>query len=265
MDGFTSCFAGLEDPRTGNAGRHDLLEMLMIALCTVLSGGEDCTDMAEFARAKLGFLRGFLKLEHGAPSHDTFSRLFRLLDPEQFRTCFQRFMARFAEACQGVVAIDGKVLRRSFDKASGKSALHMVCAWSCEQRLVLGQVATDAKSRRDHGGARAAADAQPRGLHRDRRRPQLPTRDRPASRRSEGRLRHGTEGKPRHPARRRAERFWTIQKPSCRSATARLTATTAASRPAPPRFRPTFHGCRRTIAGQVWPRSARSSASARPP
>jgi predicted transposase YbfD/YdcC len=146
MDGFTSCFAGLEDPRTGNAGRHDLLEMLMIALCTVLSGGEDCTDMAEFARAKLEFLRGFLKLEHGAPSHDTFSRLFRLLDPEQFRTCFQRFMARFAEACQGVVAIDGKVLRRSFDKASGKSALHMVSAWGCEQRLVLGQVATDAKS-----------------------------------------------------------------------------------------------------------------------
>jgi hypothetical protein len=90
MDGFTACFEGLDDPRTGNAGRHDLLEMLMIALCTVLSGGEDCTDMAEFARAKLEFLRGFLKLEHGVPSHDTFSRLFRLLDPEQFRHCFQR-------------------------------------------------------------------------------------------------------------------------------------------------------------------------------
>ena len=146
MDGFASCFEGLDDPRTGNAGRHDLLEMLMIALCTVLSGGEDCTDMAEFARAKLGFLRGFLRLEHGAPSHDTFSRLFRLLDPEQFRDCFQRFMAGFAEASQGVVAIDGKVLRRSFDTASGKSALHMVSAWGCEQRLVLGQIAADAKS-----------------------------------------------------------------------------------------------------------------------
>jgi predicted transposase YbfD/YdcC len=146
MDGFAACFEGLDDPRTGNAGRHDLLEMLMIALCTVLSGGEDCTDMAEFARVKLGFLRGFLKLEHGAPSHDTFSRLFRLLDAEQFRGCFQQFMTRFAETCQGVVAIDGKVLRRSFDKASGKSALHMVSAWGCEQRLVLGQVATDAKS-----------------------------------------------------------------------------------------------------------------------
>ena len=146
MEGFKHCFEGLEDPRTSNAGRHDLLEMLMIALCTVVSGGEDCTDMAEFARTKLEFLRGFLKLEYGAPSHDTFSRLFRMLDPEQFGSCFQRFMARFAEACQGVVAIDGKVLRRSFDQASGKSALHMVSAWGCEQRLVLGQIATDAKS-----------------------------------------------------------------------------------------------------------------------
>ena len=73
MEGFKHCFEGLEDPRTGNAGRHDLLEMLMIALCTVVSGGEDCTDMAEFARTKLEFLRGFLKLEYGAPSPDTFS------------------------------------------------------------------------------------------------------------------------------------------------------------------------------------------------
>jgi predicted transposase YbfD/YdcC len=96
--------------------------------------------------AKEPFLRGFLRLEHGLPSHDTFSRLFRLLDPEQFRTVFQRFMARFAETIQGVVAIDGKVLRRSFDRASGKSALHMVSAWGCEQRMVLAQIATDAKS-----------------------------------------------------------------------------------------------------------------------
>jgi len=146
MEGFCGCFEGLEDPRTGNAARHDMLEMLVIAMCTVLTGGRDCTDMAEFAEAKLTLLRGFLKLENGAPSHDTFSRLFRLLDPEQFRVCFQRFMARFAEACQGVVAIDGKVLRRSFDTASGLTPLHMVSAWACEQQLVLGQIACDAKS-----------------------------------------------------------------------------------------------------------------------
>ena len=68
------------------------------------------------------------------------------LDPDQFRTAFQRFMTAFSETCQGVIAIDGKVLRRSFDRASGKTALHMVSAWGCEQRMVLGQIATDAKS-----------------------------------------------------------------------------------------------------------------------
>jgi predicted transposase YbfD/YdcC len=146
LDQFVACFEGLKDPRTGNAGLHDLHELLMIALCTVLSGGQGATHMAAFAVAKEPFLRGFLKLENGLPSHDTFSRLFRLLDPEQFRIVFQRFMARFAETVQGVVAIDGKVLRRSFDKASGKSALHMVSAWGCDQRMVLAQIATDAKS-----------------------------------------------------------------------------------------------------------------------
>ena len=73
MEGFGACFEGLEDPRTGNAGRYELLEILMIALCTVLCGGQ--TAMAEFAEDKEEFLRGFLNLEHGPPSHDTFSRV----------------------------------------------------------------------------------------------------------------------------------------------------------------------------------------------
>jgi len=133
--------------------------------------------MALFAKSKEPFslatlgasLRRVLTLANGVPSHDTFSRLFRQLDPEAFRAAFRRFMAGFPEQCRnlapgavpagaassagaagvvaaGVVAIDGKVLRRSFDRASGKSALHMVSAWGCEQRLVLAQVATDAKS-----------------------------------------------------------------------------------------------------------------------
>lgn len=91
-------------------------------------------------------MRGFLKLENGVPSHDTFSRLFRMLDPEQFRAALLRFMQGFSNQCEGVVAIDGKVLRRSLGKASGKSPLPMACAWGCEQRLVLAQIATDAKS-----------------------------------------------------------------------------------------------------------------------
>jgi len=146
VDQFLACWEGLEDPRTGNAGLHNFHELLVIALCAVLCGGQGATHMAAFAVAKEPFLRSFLKLEHGLPSHDTFSRLLRRLDPGQFRVCFQRFMGRFADACQGVVAVDGKVLRRSFDKASGKSALHMVSAWGSEARLVLGQIATDAKS-----------------------------------------------------------------------------------------------------------------------
>ena len=146
MDRFIECWDGLDDPRTGNAGLHDFHEILAIAMCAVLCGAQGSVDMGLFAKSKEPFLRGFLKLENGVPSHDTFSRLFRRLDPEQFRAAFQRFMAGFSRQCEGVVAIDGKVLRRSFDKASGKSPLHMVSAWGCEQRLVLAQIATGAKS-----------------------------------------------------------------------------------------------------------------------
>ncbi len=146
MEKFIACWDELDDPRTGNAGLHDFHEILAIAMCAVLCGGQGSVDMGLFAKSKEPFLRGFLKLENGVPSHDTFSRLFRMLDPEQFRTAFLRFMEGFSKQCEGVVAIDGKVLRRSFDKASGKSPLHMVSAWGCEQRLVLAQIATDAKS-----------------------------------------------------------------------------------------------------------------------
>jgi predicted transposase YbfD/YdcC len=146
LEQFGCCWEGLEDPRSGNAALHDFHELLTIALCCVLCGGQGAVDMAAFAEAKEPFLRSFLTLANGLPSHDTFSRLFRNLDPDQFRESFQRFMTQFSGQLRGVVAIDGKVLRRSFDRASGKSALHMVSAWGAEQRLVLAQIATDAKS-----------------------------------------------------------------------------------------------------------------------
>ena len=146
MEEFAAVFADLEDPRTGNAKRHELLEILLIGLCTVLCGGETCTDMVRFGRAKHTFLEEVLTLRHGIPSHDTFSRVFRLLDPAQFQACFLTFMRRFAEGCQGVVALDGKTLRRSFDRASFTSPLHLVSAWAVEQRLVLGQMAVEDKS-----------------------------------------------------------------------------------------------------------------------
>ncbi len=111
-----------------------------MSLCASLCGAESCVDMADFAAAKEEVLRGFLKLEGGPPSHDTFSRIFRLLDPEQFHGAFQRFMAAFAATRTSVVAIDGKSLRRSFDRAAGTSPLLLVSAWASQERLVLGQV-----------------------------------------------------------------------------------------------------------------------------
>jgi predicted transposase YbfD/YdcC len=141
MERFRACFGDLADPRSGNAQRHDLLEILLIALAATLCGAEGCVDMALFGRAKEPFLRRFLRLEGGIPSHDTFSRLFRLLDPDAFEASFGRFVAAFAqEAGAGeVVAVDGKTARRSFDRQRGRRPLHLVSAWAVEQRLVLGQ------------------------------------------------------------------------------------------------------------------------------
>ncbi|OYV41808.1 MAG: hypothetical protein B7Z75_14780 [Acidocella sp. 20-57-95] len=107
MEEFIACFSEVFDPRQENV-RHNLHEVLLIALCTMLCGGEDCSDMEVFGRAKRPFLRQFLRLKHGIPSHDTFSRVFRQLDPKPFQACFVRFMERFAQGLQGVIAVDGK-------------------------------------------------------------------------------------------------------------------------------------------------------------
>ena len=146
MERFRACFGDLVDPRTGNAQRHDLGELLLIALAATLCGAESCVDMALFGRAKEPFLRRFLRLEGGVPSHDTFSRLFRLLDPDRFEASFGRFVAAFAAPRNEVVAVDGKTARRSFDRQGGRRPLHMVSAWGVEQRLVLGQRRVDGAS-----------------------------------------------------------------------------------------------------------------------
>ena len=127
LDQFSSRWKGLEDSRSGHASLYDFYELLMIALCAVLCGGQGAVDMALFAEAKEPFLRGFHKLENGVPSHDTFSRLFRNLDPDQFRASFQQFMVHLSSQCQGVIAIDGEVLRCSFDHVSAASR---PCIWS---------------------------------------------------------------------------------------------------------------------------------------
>jgi predicted transposase YbfD/YdcC len=142
MGKFKKIFRRLPDPRADNA-RHDLLEVLVIALAAMLCGADTCSDMAEFGQAKEGLLRQFLRLEHGIPSHDTFSRVFRLLKPEAFEAAFRRFMAAFAKANRlkfsGVVAIDGKALRGAFARGQRTAPLHMVNVWAVEARMAIAQ------------------------------------------------------------------------------------------------------------------------------
>ena len=128
----------MNDPRAGNA-RHNLLELIFVALAAVLCGAEDCTDMAEFARTKLSLLPQVVNLEHGPPSLNTLSRVFRLLDPEPFEAASARFTAAFAGALEGVVAIDGKALRGAYERGRKATPLHLVNVWAAEKRLVIGQ------------------------------------------------------------------------------------------------------------------------------
>lgn len=144
---LTAHFANLPDPRIDRTRRHELLDIVVIAVCAVIAGAEGWKDMAEYGRAKQTWLRTFLALPHGIPCADTFRRVFSALQPAAFLTCFQSWIDALS-AGLGLkrIAIDGKTLRRSFDRATGQAALHLVSAWATEQHLVLGQVAVDAKS-----------------------------------------------------------------------------------------------------------------------
>jgi predicted transposase YbfD/YdcC len=136
----------IEDPRHHNT-RHLLYDMLMIALCAIISGADSWTQVAEYGRSKLAWFKQFLVLPNGIPSHDTFGRLFARIDPKGFQTFFIRWVQDLSESLKGkTVAIDGKALRGSHDITNGKSAVHMVSAWASEIRLVLGQLKTHDKS-----------------------------------------------------------------------------------------------------------------------
>jgi predicted transposase YbfD/YdcC len=141
MASLLAILGSVPDPRTGNAQRHELLDMLVIALAASVCGAESCVDFAEFAEDREDLLREFLSLENGLPSHDTFSRLFRLLDPAAFGQVFAAFLDDLGADGPGVMAIDGKTLRRSFDRAAGRSPLHVVTAFGTGARLVIGQSA----------------------------------------------------------------------------------------------------------------------------
>lgn len=138
MKKFAASFGDLPDPRAGNA-RHPLLEVLFIALAATLCGAQSCVDMALFARSKEAFLREIVAMEHGPPSHDTFSRVFRQLDPEAFEAAFMAFMRAFAARLEGVVAIDGKALKGAYERGARSSPPHLVNVWAAEARFVVAQ------------------------------------------------------------------------------------------------------------------------------
>jgi len=140
-------FSTLEDPRADFGKRHLLLDIIVIAICAVICGADNWVEVELFGRSKEQWLRTFLKLPHGIPSHDTFGRVFRLLDPEQFQRCFRSWTYAVQRVTKGqVVAVDGKTLRRSHDRTLGKAAIQMVSAWATANRLVLGQVKVDDQS-----------------------------------------------------------------------------------------------------------------------
>jgi predicted transposase YbfD/YdcC len=159
MRQFRKAFRSLPDPRAENA-RHDLLEILFIALAALLCGAVSGAEMEEFGYAKEGLLRLVLRLPHGIPSHDTFSRVFRLLDPRAFEAAFRRFMAAFAKAngldLTGVVAIDGKAVRGAYERGGQTTPLQLVNVFAVEARMALAQC--KAPGRNETAGALEVLD-----------------------------------------------------------------------------------------------------------
>ena len=140
-------FSRLTDPRLDRRKRHLLMDIVVIAVCAVVCGADDWVSIESFGRAKYDWFKEFLSLPNGIPSHDTFGRVFSLLSPDEFEAGFLRWVSQLRFKTPGeIVAVDGKTLRRSHDKKDGRSAIHMVSAWASDNRLILGQRKTDAKS-----------------------------------------------------------------------------------------------------------------------
>ncbi len=144
---LTEHFGSLVDPRVDRTKRHNLLDIVTIALCGVIAGADSWVDVEAFGRRKAEWLCEMLDLPNGIPSHDTFGRVFAKLDAQQFERCFTEWVLAVREVLQGdVVAIDGKRLRRSHDRYIGKDAIHMVSAWASASGVALGQTKVDGRS-----------------------------------------------------------------------------------------------------------------------
>src|ERR671917_1618716 len=140
-------FSVVQDPRCQGKVEHRLIDILVIAVCAVIACAESWEDIELYGRSKLAWLRTFLALPNGIPSHDTFRRVFMPIDPDAFEAGFAAWAGSLAAGFEReMVAIDGKTLRRSFDRKRGHAPLHLVSAWASEQDLVLGQRCVDGKS-----------------------------------------------------------------------------------------------------------------------
>jgi predicted transposase YbfD/YdcC len=144
--GVFTTFENLTDPRMERTRQHELFDLVVVALCGTIAGSNSWADIERFGNERLPWLRRFLRLENGIPSHDTFGRVFARLDPAQLAGCIAQWLDDVGREIGGHIAIDGKTLCGSFDKAAGQNPLHLVSAWATEARLTLGQIATDAKS-----------------------------------------------------------------------------------------------------------------------
>lgn len=146
LNAIFTTFANLTDPRLKRTRRHELFEIVVVAVCATIAGSDGWADIERFGIEKLAWLRTFLRLENGVPSHDTFGRVFSRLDPAKLAACIVQWLEDVGRELGKHIAIDGKTLRGSFDKAAGQNPLHLVSAWACDARLTLGQVATGDKS-----------------------------------------------------------------------------------------------------------------------
>ena len=140
-------FGKIRDPRIDRTKRHKLMDILIIAICGVICGADSWVEIEMYGKSKLEWLKTFLRLPNGIPSHDTFGRVFAKLNPEEFEKSFLEWVKAIHELTEGqVIAIDGKQLRGSQDAPEGKAAIYMVSAWATENQLVLGQRKVDDKS-----------------------------------------------------------------------------------------------------------------------
>ena len=140
-------FGKVKDPRINRTKLHELLDIIIIAICGVICGADNWVDIELFGKAKIAWLKTFLKLPNGIPSHDTFGRVFAALNPQEFESSFMEWVQAINQLTQGqVIAVDGKQLRGSRDSGVGKNAIYMVSAWATENQLVLGQRKVDEKS-----------------------------------------------------------------------------------------------------------------------